>query len=466
MLFNSLTFLIFFSVVMLSLYIFKKQNIRRIILLLASYFFYGYWDWRFLSLILLSTCVDYFAGERIYQTDDKRKKKLYLTLSLVTNLGLLGFFKYFNFFIESANSVFSGLGLNLTTLNIILPVGISFYTFQTLSYTIDIYKGNLKPTSSFLNFAVFVSFFPQLVAGPIVRAKEFLPQIERGVRFDKREIHDGLQIFLFGMVKKVLIADRLAFFVDKVFEAPAVFDSLTIWLAVIAYSIQIYCDFSGYSDMAIGLAKCMGFDLPINFRMPYISKNITEFWRRWHITLSTWLRDYLYIPLGGNRKGELRTYLNLMITMLLGGLWHGASWNFVVWGGIHGIGLAIHKIFMKLRTTKKRGNVVMTIFSMMVTYVFVITCWVFFRAQNFDMAITVLRKMYFDFSPAIEWIYTPILFIIPIVIASHIFGQFNREKYPVVDIQKPVNQYIVLFIIFGLFFLAPTNPAPFIYFQF
>ncbi len=466
MLFNSIPFIIFFAVVMSAQFIFKNQRIRRIILLVASYFFYGYWDWRFLSLILLSTCVDYYAGSKIYKTEDKKKRKRYLLISLVTNLGLLGFFKYFNFFIESANSVFGAFGLNLSTLNIILPVGISFYTFQTLSYTIDIYRHRLKPTSSFLNFAVFVAFFPQLVAGPIVRAKEFLPQIERGVKFDRKEIQDGLQIFIFGMIKKVLIADRLAFFVDKVFDAPVVFNSLTVWLSVIAYSIQIYCDFSGYSDMAIGLAKCMGFDLPINFKMPYVARNITEFWRRWHITLSTWLRDYLYIPLGGNKKGEVKTYINLMITMLLGGLWHGASWNFVIWGGIHGAGLAVHKFILKKRTKLENKNRIITGLSMLFTYMFVITCWVFFRSQSLETSMVVLKKMYLDFAPAIEWLYTPLLFIIPIVIISHIVGQLNGEKYPIVDIRKALNQYIILFILFGLFFLAPVNPAPFIYFQF
>ncbi|MEA1885068.1 MAG: MBOAT family O-acyltransferase [Thermotogota bacterium] len=269
------------------------------------------------------------------------------------------------------------------------------------------------------------------------------------------------------MIKKVLIADRLAFFVDRVFEAPGLYESKTIWLAVIAYSIQIYCDFSGYSDMAIGLAKCMGFELPINFRMPYISKNITEFWRRWHITLSTWLRDYLYIPLGGNRKGSKRTYINLMLTMLLGGLWHGASWNFVIWGGIHGAGLAVHKYYMKIKgEEKEKKNILKTAITWLATYLFVITCWVFFRSQSFVISTIILKKMYLSFTPAIEWLYTPALIIIPIVIASHIFGIINKERYPILNLQKPVNHYILYVVIFGLFFLAPVNPTPFIYFQF
>jgi len=467
MLFNTLPFFILFTTVMALLAVIKNQTKRRFILLIASYFFYGYWDWRFLSLIIFSTCIDFFAGSKINKSKDPKKRKAFLIISLVTNLGLLGFFKYFNFFIESANAILSNFGFNITTLNIILPVGISFYTFQTLSYTIDIYRKKLEPTHSFLNFALFVAFFPQLIAGPIVRAKEFLPQIHRGVKLDKNEIINGLQIFIFGMIKKVLIADRLAFFVDRVFEAPGLYENKTIWLAVIAYSIQIYCDFSGYSDMAIGLAKCMGFELPINFRMPYISKNITEFWRRWHITLSTWLRDYLYIPLGGNRKGTRRTYINLMLTMLLGGLWHGASWNFVIWGGIHGAGLAVHKYYMKTKEEKKAvQNILITAIAWLATYLFVITCWVFFRSQSFAISTTILKKMYFNFTPAIEWLYTPALMIIPIIIGSHIFGIINKERYPILNIQKPLNQYILFVVIFGLFFLAPVNPTPFIYFQF
>ena len=332
MLFTQIEFLLFFIFCLISIYLTSSNRFRKGILLFASYYFYAYWDWRFLSLIIYSTLIDFIVGKYIARTKNQQVRKRLLFISLVSNLSVLGFFKYFNFFINSLSIPLAEIGLNVTTLNIILPIGISFYTFQTLSYTIDIYRNKIPPTSSILDFSLFVAFFPQIVAGPIVRAAEFLPQlkVKRVINWDNLFI--GFRLFTFGFFKKVFIADNLAIFVDKVFENPSVFSSITILLGVIAFGIQIYCDFSGYSDMAIGIAKALGYELPLNFNYPYIAKNITDFWRRWHMSLSFWLRDYLYIPLGGNRKGTRRTYINLMLTMLLGGLWHGASWNFVVWG--------------------------------------------------------------------------------------------------------------------------------------
>jgi alginate O-acetyltransferase complex protein AlgI len=304
--------------------------------------FYGWWDWRFCLLMLLLTIVAYISAIQISKLP---KTRLYIILGVAVPLVVLGIFKYFNFFVSSFMQIF-GIR-NVGSLNIILPIGISFYTFQSLSYIIDVYRRNIDAEKNFIKLALYIAFFPQLVAGPIVRASDFLPQLdeERNINFNNFKI--GIQIFVFGLFKKIVIADWLSVFVDDVFRTPNVFHAISLILAIIAYSIQIYFDFSGYSDMAIGCAKCLGYDFVRNFNLPYISRNITEFWRRWHISLSSWLKEYLYIPLGGNRKGPIRTYVNNMLTMLLGGLWHGADLTFLAWGGAHGIALCVHKTYKK-----------------------------------------------------------------------------------------------------------------------
>ncbi|PID29353.1 MAG: alginate acetyltransferase [Candidatus Cloacimonadota bacterium] len=465
MVFSSVTFLIFFIIVYSLLVSFKgRVSLTKFVLLSSSYFFYGYWNYKFLSLIIFSTILDYIVGGRIYQSSSSKNRKLLLTISMVSNLGLLFFFKYFNFFIESFNSSFGFLGLSFHTLNIILPVGISFYTFQTMSYTIDIYRKSLKPSKSFLDFSIFVAFFPQLVAGPIVRAVDFLPQIERDISISKDNFFKGGQIFLNGFLKKLLIADTLAYFVDYVFANPSVFDSYTIWAAVVAYTIQIFCDFSGYSYMAIGIAKIIGFDLPENFRSPYIALNITQFWRRWHISLSTWLRDYLYISLGGNRKGSFRTYQNLFLTMVLGGLWHGASWNFVIWGGLHGLGLIIHKLYLKWFSPSE--SFLAKSVSWFSTMLFVMICWVYFRAESFEFSSIMLKKM-FVFEDGVHYIYTKFVVIMVMVIISHIFALKGYDrKYYFVDLKSFKGAFILVFALFLFLLFSPINTAPFIYFQF
>jgi len=336
MLFTQLEFFFFFAGVF-TLYLFiKNATARKILFLVSSYYFYAYWDWRFLSLILISTGIDFIASRNIARTFSPTRKKFFLWMSIVSNLGILGFFKYYNFFIDSFVSAFPLLGNTVSTMHIILPIGISFYTFQTLSYTIDVYKGTLKPRNSFLEFAVFVAFFPQLVAGPIVRAKEFLPQIQKLKNPTWRNIRSGLELFVVGLFKKVIMADRIAQFVDTVFESYEHLNTLTICCGILAYGIQIYCDFSGYSDMAIGVARTFNIRFQKNFNLPYCALSPADFWRRWHISLSTWLRDYLYIPLGGNRGSKPFLARNLMLTMTLGGLWHGANWTFILWGVWHG----------------------------------------------------------------------------------------------------------------------------------
>lgn len=339
--FSSLTFFVFFGVVMGLLFVLKSDRHKQIMLLAASYVFYGAWDWRFLSLILASSLWSYWLGLRIAATPDGPRRKRYLIASLCMDLGLLAVFKYANFFLDSFYGL-TGLSQSVA-LNITLPVGISFFTFQTMSYSIDLYRRRIDVCDDMGRFLLFVSFFPQLVAGPIVRASEFLPQLHQPIGPKGRDISVGLQIFVLGLTQKLLVADNLAAWVDPVFATPALYDAATLWGALTAYSLQIFCDFSGYSLMAIGVGRAMGFELPENFRTPYLAKTITEFWRRWHISLSTWLRDYLYISLGGNRKGERRTDVNVLLTMLLGGLWHGAGWNFVLWGALHGGALIVQK---------------------------------------------------------------------------------------------------------------------------
>lgn len=395
MIFNSLIFLVFIAV-FLPLYFATKGRVRLLLCLGASYFFYGYWDWRFLSLIITSTMIDYYVGLRLANTEDKTLRKQLLTASVIVNLGFLCFFKYFNFFIESFQQMVLNFGLepSFNTLYIILPVGISFYTFQSMSYTIDVYYKKIPVERNLLRFATYISFFPQLVAGPIVRAKDFLPQFQKDRQFDWDKIMSGTGQVLWGFFKKVAVADSLAPFVDQCFDAPGSFSSFHLTVGVVFYSFQIYCDFSGYSDIAIGLARMMGFTFPDNFRTPYFSKSFSEFWTRWHITLSSWLRDYLYIPLGGNRGGKILTYRNLMLTMLLGGLWHGASWVFVFWGFLHGMYLVVQRLvgpyfgrFMRwLRTPK----VMQVGINMALVYFFTCLAWVYFRSPDFATATEVI----------------------------------------------------------------------------
>jgi alginate O-acetyltransferase complex protein AlgI len=359
MVFNSLPFAVFF-VVVYGLYVLTMRRLRlqNIILLIASYFFYGWWDWRFLALLGFTTCVDYAAAlaldwrkgatagpEKAYRYSPGARRAILLA-SLVANLGVLGFFKYFNFFAASAAQMLSsaGLGVHPFVLNVILPVGVSFYTFQSLSYTIDVYRGEIRSVRSLIDFALFVAFFPQLVAGPIVRASDFLPQVIRPRRLDLDQIYEGGYLILWGLFKKVFIADGLARMVEQTFGASGgQSDGGAALVGIYAFAVQIYCDFSGYTDVARGCAKLMGFEFQLNFNLPYMATNPVEFWHRWHISLSTWLRDYLYIPLGGSRRGTRRTYVNLMITMTLGGLWHGAAWTFVLWGVYHGMLLAVYR---------------------------------------------------------------------------------------------------------------------------
>lgn len=478
MLFNSVTYAAFFPTVLI-LYWLLPHRWQNRLLLGASYFFYGCWDWRFLSLILMSTFVDYFAGLRIHsasvssRADAGHRKRVWLLASIGTNLGLLGFFKYFNFFTDSFVNLLQGFGLDASpsTLNIVLPVGISFYTFQTMSYTIDIYRGKMSPTRSLPDFALFVAFFPQLVAGPIERATVLLPQILCKRSFSAGQFAEGLHLIFRGLFKKVYVADNLALFVDQVFARNSA-TGAEVLCGVYAFALQIYCDFSGYSDIARGCAKCMGFELMLNFKHPYIAESPSDFWQRWHISLSTWLRDYLYVPLGGNQGGPRRTCRNLMLTMLLGGLWHGAEWKFVVWGGYHGLLLIVFRLLAKSVSKGRYGPTTLTARVARVTRIFVmfhLTClgWMIFRGQSVSQVTGMLQSLVgawgsFSFDTALPLV----IFGVPLLLAEGIEAmtgandpQRSREG---LRWSKCVG-YGVLFYLFAFHGAASQS---FIYFQF
>ena len=400
MLFNSLEFFVFLPIVLVVYFVLtlRAQNAW---LLVASYVFYGSWDWRFLGLILISTGVDYVVGLKLQASHSEITRRRLLIVSLVTNLGILGAFKYYGFFVGSLAALLENIGFqaNITFLQFVLPVGISFYTFQTLSYTIDVYRRRIKPTDDIVTFALYVAYFPQLVAGPIERAHHLLPMLLARRQVKWLDIAVGLELIVIGFFKKVAIADTLGPIVDARFLDPTQSSGLDLLITIYLFSFQIYGDFSGYSDIARGTSRLFGIDLMRNFNQPYLSQSITEFWRRWHISLSTWLRDYLYISLGGNRRGIRRTYLNLLITMLLGGLWHGANWTFVVWGGLHGMYLSIHKAILNLkgRARVSRSPVLSGgLLKIVVTFHLV---WVFFRAPDFTIALEILSRI-FSWQPA------------------------------------------------------------------
>jgi alginate O-acetyltransferase complex protein AlgI len=445
----------------------RHRRAGKVFLLLASYYFYAFWDWRFLGLILASTLCDWLVGLGLGRARAPRPRRLLLATSLGVNLGLLGFFKYYNFFVSGLAALLAPLGWHPGTLEIVLPVGISFYTFQTLSYTIDVYRGRLAVCRDPLDFALFVGFFPQLVAGPIVRAADFLPQLAAPRRLDWERAFLGFRQFTCGLFKKVFIADRLAVFVDEVFANAGGHDGPTTWLAVLAYAVQIYADFSGYSDMAIGTARWLGFDLRENFDHPYLARSPREFWQRWHISLSTWLRDYLYIPLGGSRRGPRRTWLNLMITMLLGGLWHGAALHFVAWGAWHGLALAAQRgIAARLGGPPGDGRRrLRAAAGWAVTMLVVLVGWVLFRAESFAQALLVLRQMFAP-APGVAWPHPFALLAVALVAGGHVL----QVRWPGRDRLLPAAAWTTPVILFLLLWLAAAFPPrgfnPFIYFQF
>ncbi|NDF48328.1 MAG: MBOAT family protein, partial [Nitrosopumilaceae archaeon] len=435
MLFNTLDFVIFFITVLTTFVAIKRRTFHHVFLLAASYFFFYYSSNYLITLLIFTTVWDFYFGQLIYKTDSIARKKILLITSLAGNLGLLGFFKYADFAITQFNFVgqYFDIGSNITMLNLALPIAISFYTFHSITYTVGIYRRQLEPAKTFTEYAIFVAFFPQLVAGPILRAKEFLPQLRekivastvggkfRLIVIEKSNLKYGVTLMIFGFLKKMFFADNIAPLVNDVFSNPVGHDSLTIILTTLAFGIQIYCDFSGYSDIALGAAWIMGFKIPINFNKPYFATSPSDFWRRWHISLSTWLRDYLYVPLGGNRKSKYRTYLNLFIVMFLGGLWHGASWNFVIWGTLHGAYLAIHRVlnnrFPQIFSTNLGKNKILKIVAISVTQYFIFFAWIPFRVKELDNMTYAMQK-----------------YLIPDITISSFIGIIKSYELPVVFI--------------------------------
>ena len=476
MLFNSFEFLLFLPVVfVLYWFVFNKTLFwQNLLVLVASYFFYGWWSWKFMLLLALSTFLDYVYGFYV-ASPDKRKAKIFLWLSIINNLGILGVFKYYNFFAIQFQQGFELLGLhtNPVLLNVALPIGISFYTFHGMSYVFDIYRGQQKPVKNFIDYAVFVSFFPLLVAGPIERANHLLPQVQKSRSFNYAQAVEGCRLMLWGMFKKVVIADSLARMVDEIFQNYAHHNSITLMIGAVAFSFQIYGDFSGYSDIALGTAKLFGFELLSNFKFPYFSRDIAEFWRRWHISLSSWFRDYLYIPLGGSKTGKWKAVRNTFIIFLVSGFWHGASWNFIVWGGIHACGFLpllllnrnrIH-VFNVVAQDRKLPNL-KELRQMLTTFIFVTFAWIFFRSHGIGEAFGFLKSMGTNFKNSGEvFLYKNVfIFIVPLIIGD--WWLRRNERSVRVFNSRAFNLIMYYVIVFIILFKLFDAPHQFIYFQF
>jgi D-alanyl-lipoteichoic acid acyltransferase DltB (MBOAT superfamily) len=505
--FNSLQYAIFLPIVLLLYWNLRRRG-QNLLLLAASYLFYSFWDWRFLGLLMLSTTVDYVTGRVLARTDDGSHRRWVLAVSIITNLGILGFFKYFNFFIDSAERLLGKVGLDISPplLHIALPVGISFYTFHGMSYTIDLFRRRIQPATSIIDFAAFVSFFPQLVAGPIGRADFQLPQFERERTMpDSERVVGSLALILLGLFKKVAIADAVAPVATAAFSTPNIYGWPMLLVGAYAFALQIYGDFSGYTDMARGSARLLGFELPPNFEQPYLSRNIAEFWRTWHISLSSWLRDYLYVPLGGNRGSARATYRNLFLVMLIGGLWHGAAWTFVVWGALHGGLLAAHKWWTDWRHTRPHGPTALPDPSTaadelptmepvgkrrvlvaepvpvvtrpqrlpdwvlrVATFHVVVVFWVFFRAGNIGNALTYLGNIVqLQRASGIDWDDVLVVAIAMAVTLVIDIGQRRaRDDKVLLQLRPTTRGLVVGAIAVGILLFSGGTPVPFIYFQF
>lgn len=467
MIITEFRFLAFFAIVLAVHWALPRNRARKLWLLLASYTFYAAWDWRFLSLILGSTVLDYFVGLKLEKEgNSERVRKQWVSLSVVGNLGLLSAFKYFNFFADSAVALLHSIGLHADplTLRVILPVGISFYTFQTMSYSLDIYRRKMHATRDILDLALFVGFFPQLVAGPIVRARDFIPQLARRRAGSDVRFRPYLMLFLVGFFKKACVSDNIVGIVDRYFAEPASYDALSTWIAVLLYTIQIYCDFSGYSDIAIATAGFLGYTLCDNFAFPYFSGSIQDLWRRWHISLSTWLRDYLYIPLGGSRGGKLFRYRNLMITMLLGGLWHGAAWRFVVWGGLHGVSLIFHREFHAWMS--RRGLRIPSLIGITITMWWFMLTLICFRSESWTNAFVTARAYFFFESPGARSLPGGLLGVVAVLTLMHAISYRAPFRGVLERIPAPLFAVLAGFVTALILALMATDVTPFIYFQF
>ena len=466
MLFQSIGFLCFLALLIGSLAVVRRHRAQKVLVLCAGWIFYGWWDIRFVPLLWAYTLIGWGAGMLLDRRMPPRLSRIVFPVSIALVLGMLAYFKYTNFMLATFGELF---GFGAPSFSIILPVGISFITFEVISYIVDVHTRKLEPCYDLLDFALFNGFFPRLISGPIIRPADFLPQLRQAPRLDVFRLFVGGQIFLLGMFQKVVLADNLAPFVDHVYRDPLLFSSGTVWLAVLAYSGQIYGDFAGYSLMAIGLARMLGFTLPRNFNHPYLSLSITEFWQRWHISLSSWLRDYLYVPLGGNRKGNVRTYVNLMITMLLGGLWHGAGWNFVLWGALHGAALGIHRAYRKVRGSHVADSNTAwpSLFKWALTFAFVSLAWIPFRSPNEQITVEFFRGLFAG--GAISWYPPQVLLAFAVLVGMELLSlpAFRRLRpLPSTDPLQPAPVFLLVAIGWCIILFQPSNASPFIYFQF
>ena len=478
MLFNSFEFFLFLPIVfILYWFVFNRRlGLQNALVLFASYFFYGWWSWKFLALLVLSTLLDYGYGFFV-ASPNRKKAKLFLWLSILNNLGILAVFKYYNFFAGEFSKLFNQIGwhTNPLLLQVALPIGISFYTFHGMSYVFDIYRGKQQPVRNFIDYAVFVSFFPLLVAGPIERASHLLPQVQKSRVFNYTQAVEGCRLILWGLFKKMVIADNLAGIVDQVFNNPGEYGSFSLILGAVAFSFQIYGDFSGYSDIALGTAKLFGFELLSNFRFPYFSRDIAEFWRRWHISLSSWFRDYLYIPLGGSKHGKLKAVRNTFIIFLVSGFWHGASWNFIAWGGIHAIGFLP---LLLLGKNRKYSNEVVAVnrmlptvkelWQMLLTFTFVTFAWIFFRAENIQHAFIYLKSIINGFG-ADSFFETKFIFVklFVLIVPLVVFDWYLRLDERSLKTPQKMRYVLYVFLIVAVFYMIiRSEESAFIYFQF
>ena len=478
MLFNSIDFAIFLPIVFILYWFVTNNNLKsqNLLIVLASYLFYGWWDWRFLSLILFSTVVDYLVGIGLSKYEKPNIRKLLLWISISINLGFLGFFKYYNFFVDNFIAAFTFFGspIKMNMLHIILPVGISFYTFQTLSYSIDVYRKQLEPTKDFIAFSAFVSFFPQLVAGPIERATHLLPQFYSKRKFEYDKAVDGLRQILWGLFKKIVIADNCAEFANQIFNNSAEYSGSTLVVGALFFTFQIYCDFSGYSDIAIGTSRLFGFDLMRNFNFPYFSRDMAEFWRRWHISLSTWFRDYLYIPLGGSRGGTWMKIRNTFIIFIVSGFWHGANWTFIVWGALNAV------YFLPLLLAKKNRAHIGTIAEgrylpnakewllMFTTFTLTVFAWIFFRANNITHAMSYISEIFSSSLFTKPQVFpATILLLIAIFVLIEWLGR--ESQFAIADLglkwKRPIRYGFYYVLVITILFFAGKEQQ-FIYFQF
>ncbi|MFV5688947.1 MBOAT family O-acyltransferase [Flavobacterium sp. ZT3R25] len=478
MLFNSLPFLLFLPIVFTIYWSVnnKSLQLQNFVLLVASYFFYGCWDWRFLFLLLFSTALDYFTGLKMREAKNQRNKKFWFWISIIINIGFLGVFKYYNFFADSFAEVLFGIGIqaNFWTLKVILPVGISFYTFHGLSYVIDVYKGRIEPERNIITYSLFVSYFPLLVAGPIERATHLLPQIKKKRLFDYSKAIDGVHQIIWGLFKKVVIADNCALYANDIFDNYQTMNSLSLVLGAVYFSFQIYGDFSGYSDIALGTSKLFGIDLLRNFNYPYFSRDIAEFWRRWHISLSSWFRDYLYIPLGGSQGGMLTKIRNTFIIFLVSGLWHGANWTFIVWGALHAV------YFLPLLITQNNRNNIDSVakgkslptlkefFSMLLTFSLTTFAWIFFRAKTVSEACAYIKDISkFDLKGGIQFLgFERYSIELLLLLLFFMIIEWNSRENEHPFYGKYINLKVIIIVLLILVLGVFSSPSDFIYFQF